>query len=141
MYFQRFFWWLFIAVGVHWLPTYSQFVKQPGDVTVTAIPGYPFDDNIPCILKNSIFQEIGWEQRIDKQQKRTVSSNRIFYYQHASMYAFANNDSCDYSISIIAGPPNKLQVRCYVRDLNADVSYSSWSNITYTGMSDKTFLA
>lgn len=82
--------------ALFWTPSSSQFVKQPGDVTRTAIPGYPLRGYIPCILERIPFQLVGWEHKLKTGEPTGISTNRSFHSAYQNWYEFLNNDQWDY---------------------------------------------
>lgn len=115
-----------------WLPQIEgQYLKQPGDVALTAIPGYPLSEEIPCVLDRQ-YSTVEWEQDSSTDGLNSISHNKAIYPQYDNVYEFVNHDPWDYSIRIKLVPANQSQVRCFFVDTNW-VNHSTWSNITLTG--------
>lgn len=115
-------------------PICSQFVKQPGDVALTAIPGYPLSEYIPCILERVRYVVSGWERTGHSGKAESISDNRTLHHDVSNVYELDNDDPWDYSLLMKVVPPTPPQLRCYVLDEKGYMNYSSWSNITYSGM-------
>lgn len=133
IYFQAFILCFCLNICLFGLSASSLFVKQPGDLALTATPGYPLEQSIPCLLENITYQEVGWEQKSRNQPVGLIALNREIYFN--GTYAFiSRNDPLDYSISMTTVRSDEPSLRCYVLDQNDEIKHSSWSNITYTGM-------
>lgn len=133
---------MFNGVGLLWLRASCQFVSQPGDVELTAVPGYQLPDYIPCILDGSTYTKVGWEQETTNRKPHIMSLNRQFYAKYNGSYVFKEpqNSTLDYSISIREVQHTVARMRCFVMNPHLQFSHSSWSNITLTGMSDANYV-
>lgn len=109
---------------------------------LTAVPGYQLSDYIPCILDSSTYPQVGWEQEMTNGKPHTMSLNRQFYAKYNGSYVFKEpeDNASDYSISIRKVPHTVARMRCFVMNSHSQFSYSSWSNIKLTGMSDAIYV-
>lgn len=135
---QYSFLWYCTGVVLSGMQINSQFTKQPGDIALIGIPGYPLTVVIPCVLDVDYeLQDVSWEHQIETEKPKAISLNRTIYPRFQGTYEFdRHEDKLDFSILMKLVPWYKPQVRCYASHYNLDISYSSWSNITYVGMCD-----
>lgn len=133
--FQNFLRWVsIIGILVYWLPIRSQFLRQPGDISLTAIPGYPLSGYIPCILERPYEQWMGWEQQTKNGKAKSISDDREFHPPYQQIYTFKDGDPWVYSITMRLVPFSQPKLRCCVMHQYLSVRYSSWSSIMYIGM-------
>lgn len=125
--------WIFTGFVFYWLQATCQFVSQPGDVELTAIPGYQLHGYIPCILEAIPYVQVGWEQKTETNETKTISSNRTLHHLYNGSYMFKDGGPLDYSIQVKEVQPTWVQMRCFVMHPSFQFNYSSWSNITLTG--------